>query len=285
MNNSEKVNEYLHCKKNYICDDCLSRILEIRPRQQINQICNKLMKKGLLIRMHGECNVCKSIKIVNNFNKDSFKNEKIEKNKSVNPLKSNINIEEYKQFKFIEVTINFIDIDINNKFLDYKKYLLKEVILKSKYCNIQSYIDTKYEKYFDYNLSDFLLELKEKNNSDYKLFLNAYGDLKYCRFKILGNDLINSKGIYMYKVNNKIVYIGRCLDNFERRINNGYANISPKNCYLDGQSTNCRINNLINKNRYNIKLYISKLDNDEIIKKLELKLIKEYKPEWNIQGI
>lgn len=130
------------------------------------------------------------------------------------------------------------------------------MLLKSKYRNIQDYIYTKYEKYLDYNLSDFLLELKDKNNSDYKLFLNAYGDLKYCRFKIVGNDLINSKGIYMYKVNNKIVYIGRCFDKCEKRINNGYANISPKNCYLDGQSTNCRINNLINKNKDNIRLYI-----------------------------
>jgi hypothetical protein len=29
------------------------------------------------------------------------------------------------------------------------------------------------------------------------------------------------------------------------RFNAGYGNISPRNCFKDGQETNCRLNNLI----------------------------------------
>ena len=92
--------------------------------------------------------------------------------------------------------------------------------------------------------------------------------MKYCKFKINYRKLANSKGICCYKVNNEIVYIGRYVNNFENRINIGYENISPKNCYLYGQSTNYRINNLINDNIDNVKLYILKMEDNELIKNI-----------------
>lgn len=294
MSNSDKILEYLRNNNQNICDDCLSKILEISPRQQINQICNNLYKKGLLIReKNRECIVCQLRKITNTVNEKTLKNKDRNNNKVVSELiaskteltKQSNNIESYDLSRFKEVKLNFIDTDIDNKFYEYKKYLLKEVLLKDKYRNIQNYIEGKYKIYLNCNLNDFLLQLKNKHNPDYNMFLNQYGDLKYCKFKILGSEIQNSKGVYLYKLNDEVVYIGRCLDNFEKRINYGYANISPKNCYLDGQSTNCRINNLINENRNNIKLFILKLDDDETIKGLEIKLIKKYKPKWNIQGI
>jgi hypothetical protein len=87
------------------------------------------------------------------------------------------------------------------------------------------------------------------------------------------------------ELNNKIVYIGRVkgINTFNTRINQGYANIFPKNCYIDGQSTNCRINSLINTHAESIKLFILPLDNDREIIKFEKILIDLLKPEWNIQ--
>lgn len=88
----------------------------------------------------------------------------------------------------------------------------------------------------------------------------------------------------MYKCNEQIKYIGRVKGNFNfyQRINTGYANISPKNCYIDGQATNCHINAKINKVQNQVAFYVMPLEDDEEICLLERKLIKENQPEWNI---
>lgn len=45
-------------------------------------------------------------------------------------------------------------------------------------------------------------------------------------------------------VDSKIIYIGET-QSFSNRINNGYGNISPRNCYVGGQVTNCKMNKVV----------------------------------------
>src|SRR5438552_3937886 len=78
---------------------------------------------------------------------------------------------------------------------------------------------------------------------------------------------------------------GRCLDNVGKRINQGYGRIHPKNCYLDGQSTNCRLNTLIAKHRDVVRFYVCILDDVSEIKLLESEILKSLSPEWNMQGV
>ena len=61
--NFSKVYSYLSQTKKAYCDDCLSKLTGIRPRQQINQLCNKNSK---IIKRNdsGKCNNCSKIKIV-----------------------------------------------------------------------------------------------------------------------------------------------------------------------------------------------------------------------------
>lgn len=47
------------------CDDCLSTILKIYPRQQVNQICRTLFSANLIYREKGLCSNCSKYKIVN----------------------------------------------------------------------------------------------------------------------------------------------------------------------------------------------------------------------------
>jgi hypothetical protein len=47
------------------CDDCLSEVLEIRPRQAVNQLCRVLSSNQRLIRGNGECGRCGRRKITN----------------------------------------------------------------------------------------------------------------------------------------------------------------------------------------------------------------------------
>jgi excinuclease UvrABC nuclease subunit len=106
--------------------------------------------------------------------------------------------------------------------------------------------------------------------------------MKYCVFAI-NSEIANKKGLYFYEINGQIKYIGRCLDNFKKRINWGYGTIHPKNCFLDGQSTNCHLNSLITENKDKVNLWVCLLSDNNEIKVLEKKLIGKYNPEWNLQ--
>ena len=66
MSNKEAIINFLiNKKKKRYCDDCLSKILEIYPRQQVNQISRNLAGKGHVNRERGLCFNCSKYKIVN----------------------------------------------------------------------------------------------------------------------------------------------------------------------------------------------------------------------------
>ena len=117
------------------------------------------------------------------------------------------------------------------------------------------------------------------------MFLNKYGDLTYSKFWIDDSCMIVAKGLYLYLLYNKIQYIGRCKDSFRKRINQGYGTIHPKNCFIDGQATNCHINALITKVRRDIILLACPLNDTQTIIFAEAGLIEKYRPPWNIRGI
>jgi hypothetical protein len=290
VSNIDNVLDFLIKEDKKWCDDCLSKILFITPRQQVNQICNRLKNTGLVKRYGNECSNCKKVKMINSAtNNDNIRHsDQINTNKIIrrveeNNYKSIVN--DFNLENAIKVNIEFFENNIKNRFVFYKQHKLREIIEKDKYLHMKNCILENFKSYLDYDLGAFLIEMKTKENSIYKSFINKYGDLDYCRFKIINKELSTQKGIYFYEINDKIVYIGRCLDSYEKRINAGYGSISPKNCYLDGRSTNCRINNLININIEEIHLYILPLINNEDIKNIEINLINKYKPCWNIQGI
>jgi uncharacterized repeat protein (TIGR03833 family) len=64
-NNSDKITQYLLDRNEPYCDDCLSKLLEIYPRQTINQICRKLENQKKIERGAGVRSACSKNKIVN----------------------------------------------------------------------------------------------------------------------------------------------------------------------------------------------------------------------------
>lgn len=185
-----------------------------------------------------------------------------------------IKIEE-KILQLKSVNLDFIDISLKDLFKLKNNKTLLETLKHKKYqsINLEGFSDE-----LKMPLGLFLESLKAKGDEKYKLFLNKYGDAEYCKFKINDKEIWKLKGIYFYVLNNEIVYTGRCCDSFYKRINNGYGRISPKNCYKDGQQTNCHINSLVNKYHKNISFWIYPMINVEEIKELEVKLIKYYNP-------
>lgn len=128
------------------------------------------------------------------------------------------------------------------------------------------------------------IHLKYHNIRNRKLL--AFGTKLFCKFRI-DKAFSKKKGIYCFAINNKIVYIGRCIDNFGKRINAGYGNISPRNCYEGGQSTNCRINSYIEEHKNEIRFGIYDMTNEANaeICSLEKQLLDLHGSdlEWNIQ--
>lgn len=181
-----------------------------------------------------------------------------------------------------EVKLIFSDTNLSNIFSYKNNKTLKETLTHKRYKKFNSIVLEKYPTFLEKNLGEFLIYLKEKNDSFYKNFLNPNGDKKYCKFRIEDRSSILKKGIYYYTFNEEVVYIGRCLDNYKKRINQGYGGISPKNCYIDGQSTNCHLNSLINLNHQKIKFYILPMEENKEIIELEKELISKLKPIWNI---
>jgi hypothetical protein len=197
---------------------------------------------------------------------------------------------EGKNYKFENVPLEFLETQIQNKFAQKNNKTLKQTVEHAKYNDLYEETFKDYKSQFNIPIGEFLYQLKIKSSPDldsfYRQFLNKYGDLTYCAFKITQPDrLIMQKGLYIYTVNNQTKYIGRCRDSFQRRINQGYGKIHPKNCYRDGQSTNCRVNSLIAENLESVAFYVHVLTDDKVIKEVERELIQKYKLklEWNIQ--
>jgi hypothetical protein len=83
--------------------------------------------------------------------------------------------------------INFkvTTVGINNRDQE-NIYRLDKLLSKSKgrLREITQQQKDKYSEYLNLSLGEFLLGLKETNNDDYRLYLNKYGDKKFCNYHI-----------------------------------------------------------------------------------------------------
>jgi hypothetical protein len=159
---------------------------------------------------------------------------------------------------------------------------VRETLEHQKYTKLRS-LCNNYLSELDRPLGAFLLDLRERGDLLYKQFLNADGDAVYTEFSLVDPGAARLRGLYIYKVGQEIVYVGRCLDCFGKRINQGYGKIHPKNCYIDGQRTNCRLNALVASNQSEIALYICPLELEHDISRLESSLLRTLRPRWNRQ--
>lgn len=115
-----------------------------------------------------------------------------------------------------------------------------------------------------------------------RALLHAYGSGPFCRFRIPAS--YPFEGVYALTADNQVRYVGEC-EHLTKRYNRGYGNISPRNCYVGGQSTNCRINNLIwiavQQGQQIDLLFFQTADR----KQVEAELIRAVQPQWNTRGL
>lgn len=185
--------------------------------------------------------------------------------------------------KFEKASLRFIERGIDSAFKTKNNKTLKETLEHHRYKGVLKKLSTPSDDELDMPLGDFLMDKKLSNDVGYKLFLNKYGDNTFCYFKL--ESYLTDKGLYAWVVNGKIKYIGRCTDNFKKRVNQGYGKINAKNCFIDGQATNCHLNSEINK-LDNIEFYVLPMNDrsTEEINELELRVLRSMRFDWNIQN-
>ncbi len=194
-----------------------------------------------------------------------------------------LQLDERSEIAFENVPLLFEKGEFTEVFSRKNNKTVHETLLHHKYAKLSEETTNRYPDYLGWPVGKFLGQLKQAGDDFYLRYLNKYGDLAYCRFSIIGTRFLNEKGIYAFTQEGKVRYIGRCKDSFKERINNGYGRVDPKNCYLDGQATNCHLNALIAKCKSSVSLWIRILADDHMIEGVETRLIELYNPPWNIQ--
>ena len=128
-------------------------------------------------------------------------------------------------------------------------------------------------------IRQFMPQARYRNAGN--LSLNKHGPGPFCRFSIARG--IMSSGVYIVTVAGKPVYVGKCQSLAQRFGAQGYGAIQPRNCFVGGQSTNCKINHLILEcgvQQKPIELWFHPTPNAGLI---ERDLIVAIRPPWNHQ--
>ncbi len=187
------------------------------------------------------------------------------------------------RLKFERIELQFEGVIYTDVFGGKNNKTLNETLEHPRYSKLLSFVSPHYESRLDTPLGEFLLQLKCEGDPFYRQFLNKYGDLSYSNFVISSEQFFSKKGVYAYFVGDELMYIGRCKDSMKKRVNQGYGKIHPKNCYIDGQATNCHLNALITELGQNISLWLHVMSSKDKIVLTEQQLIRRYNPPWNIQ--
>lgn len=111
--------------------------------------------------------------------------------------------------------------------------------------------------------------------------LNRHGSGPFCRFKTRG--LPHVRGVYALAVDDEVVYAGKTNDLASRWGLGGFGSISPANCFVSGQTTNCHVNHeilLAARAGSTVEIWFRDEPNAE---RAERGLIRRLKPAWNIQ--
>lgn len=185
------------------------------------------------------------------------------------------------QLEFIKVDLVFTEFHSDRPVWALKNNkTVRETLQHPRYAALSAACDL-FNEDLDKPLGEFLFSLKQSGDTLYKRFLNPDGDANFVTFSIRDRQIWEMSGLYLFLLQGEVVYVGRCLDCFGKRINQGYGKIHPKNCYIDGQRTNCRLNALIAEHREEVELWLRPLEDAGETTRLESELIRTYQPRWN----
>ena len=143
------------------------------------------------------------------------------------------------------------------------------------YNTLQSYNPHKIKLVFH----GFDLKVEESNKT---IELNQYAKALFTSFSIDSPNFEDKKGVFVFTVDETIVYVGMTNDSLKKVIMGTYGNIIPRKLHKDGQLTACRLSAFLNSNHNkNIELWFIECDDKEKNKQIKNELIAAYSPEIN----
>lgn len=110
--------------------------------------------------------------------------------------------------------------------------------------------------------------------------LNPHGAGPFCRLRIAAG--WREAGVYAVVVHGDVRYVGICDDLSERWGPRGYGAIHPRNCYVGGQATNCKVNAAVLrevKAGRQPQLFFTAMSDGR--REFESMLVRELQPPWN----
>lgn len=129
-------------------------------------------------------------------------------------------------------------------------------------------------------IKQFMPQSNYEHSSTSKL--NIHGGGPFCKFSI-SSKWAGYSGVYALFSDEELLYIGECIDLYKRYYM-GYGNISPRNCFQGGQSTNCKINAMVLDQYLNgkkVSLYFYETGE---YKRVESTLLSKLNPQYNGTG-
>ena len=124
---------------------------------------------------------------------------------------------------------------------------------------------------------------QSRYNNKKRLGLHEYGQGQFCKFKLIHAKPISGVYAWMIEDETKPIYIGET-NNFKKRFCMGYGTISPRNCYIGGQKTNCKMNQVVLEQYFEgkkIEIYFHPTDE---YKKVELELLSQINTPYNTKN-
>lgn len=113
--------------------------------------------------------------------------------------------------------------------------------------------------------------------------LHVHGQGPFCKFRVAVDRQL--AGIYALVVDGSVKYIGQTED-LSKRFNQGYGHISPRNCFVRGRVTNCKVNAhtlAVAKSGRRVHLYFYPTPGQTSSQRMEVEkpFITALAPPWN----
>ena len=241
--NADRILAFLEQNPNPYCDDCISKLCGVSPRNQVNGICN-LKIRDKLVSQGDICHTCNRDKLTRQLKE----NAKPRKEKVLS--KEEILAERY-----------YHSIKIGGYDFRFLQELRPETGKNGKFIIERPQDGSKYEGVKGYN---------------------RYGNQDFCVLNVQ-EGLPAKPYVYALTDGDRTLYIGEIINLNERFGVNGYKKINARKCISDGQPTNCKINALILKHYQDgkkIYFYACPID-EKKLDDTERELIKKENPPWN----
>lgn len=150
-----------------------------------------------------------------------------------------------------------------------RKEPLREILRLPAYHDCAVSVVDKYRTWLDAPVGFFLVSIRDRRDSNFRKFLNEYGNNTFCMFMAADADLAQKRGVWIVVHDGTVCAAGESLCSFAATVNEELGCLQPMSCYRDGSPERCRINSIVCGNRQaGGGLFVYPVEREDEIRKL-----------------